>query len=335
MSPHAPVTSPAPDPSTAPTAPTAPSDPATGTDPTTVTDTTGAPVPAGPPPGPVADHPGVRVAGLRRAFDGRVVLDDVELTIAPGEFVSLLGASGSGKSTLLRAVGGLDPGVEGRIEVPERTAVVFQEHRLLPWERVWRNVTLGVTGGDLRRRAVAALAEVGLQGRADAWPGTLSGGESQRVALARALVRTPQLLLLDEPFGALDALTRLTAQALVEDLWAEHRPSVLLVTHDVEEALLLSDRALLLAEGRIAAEFVVDIPRPRPLDHPRLVELRTQLLAGLGVHGPGRRGTSPGHRDAGPVPDPGRHDGGPDPVPDPAAEPPDPHPATAPREHHR
>ncbi|RMI36907.1 ABC transporter ATP-binding protein [Streptomyces triticirhizae] len=265
---------------------------APATDPVPATESTGPALAADPVPPPARsiDHSGVRVTGLRRAFDGRVVLDDVELTIAPGEFVSLLGASGSGKSTLLRAVGGLDPGVDGRIEVPERTAIVFQEHRLLPWERVWRNVTLGVGGGDLRRRAVAALAEVGLEGRADAWPGTLSGGESQRVALARALVRTPQLLLLDEPFGALDALTRLTAQALVEDLWAEHRPSVLLVTHDVEEALLLSDRALLLANGRIAAEFTVDIPRPRPLDHPRLVELRTELLAGLGVHGPARRG---------------------------------------------
>ncbi|MFR9727379.1 ABC transporter ATP-binding protein [Streptomyces sp. MS19] len=235
-------------------------------------------------------HQGVRVSGLRRAFDGRTVLDDVHLTIAPGEFVALLGPSGSGKSTLLRALGGLDPGAEGHVEVPERSAVVFQEHRLLPWERVWRNVTLGVRGGDLRARAVAALAEVGLAERADAWPGTLSGGESQRVALARALVRTPQLLLLDEPFGALDALTRLKAQHLVEALWEEHRPSVLLVTHDVEEALLLSDRALLLGGNAIAAEFVVDIPRPRPLDHPELVRLRTELLAGLGVHAPAEHG---------------------------------------------
>nr|WP_241562188.1 ABC transporter ATP-binding protein [Streptomyces hoynatensis] len=227
----------------------------------------------------------MRVRGLRRSFGTRRVLDDLELDIAPGEFVALLGPSGSGKSTLLRAIGGLDPEVEGHIDVPERTAVVFQEHRLLPWERVWRNVTLGLRGGDLRARAVAALDEVGLAERADAWPATLSGGESQRVALARALVRTPRLLLLDEPFGALDALTRLRAQRLVERLWEEHRPSVLLVTHDVEEALLLADRALLLGEGAIAREFAVDIPRPRPLDHPRLLRLRGRLLAGLGVTG--------------------------------------------------
>ncbi|RBQ16405.1 sulfonate ABC transporter ATP-binding protein [Spongiactinospora rosea] len=226
---------------------------------------------------------GVRVRGLRRAFGGRVVLDDVDLDIAPGEFVALLGASGSGKSTLLRAVGRLDRQAEGELRVPEQRAIVFQEHRLLPWSQVWRNVTLGLTGPDLRRQALHALTEVGLAARADAWPTTLSGGESQRVALARALVRTPELLLLDEPFGALDALTRLKAQALVARLWSRHRPAVLLVTHDVEEALLLADRALLLEDGKIAREIIVDIPRPRSLDHPRFATLRRRLLVGLGV----------------------------------------------------
>src|SRR5689334_25292755 len=149
----------------------------------------------------------VLVRNARRAFDRRVVLDGAELSIAPGEFVALLGASGSGKSTLLRAVAGLDRGATGQFDVPDRRAIVFQAHRLMPWERVWRNVTLGLTGPGLRERAERALAEVGLSERADAWPRTLSGGESQRVALARALVRTPELLLLDEPFGALDALT--------------------------------------------------------------------------------------------------------------------------------
>jgi sulfonate transport system ATP-binding protein len=211
------------------------------------------------------------------------VLRGVDLDIRPGEFVALIGASGTGKSTLLRALGGLDAGATGDFEVPERRAVVFQEHRLLPWSRVWRNVTLGLTGGHLRARAQAALAEVGLVARADAWPVTLSGGESQRVALARALVRTPQLLLLDEPFGALDALTRLKAQALVARLWAEHRPAVLLVTHDVEEALLLADRVLLLDDGRLVESVDVDPPRPRSIGHPRFVTLRRHLLAGLGV----------------------------------------------------
>lgn len=226
---------------------------------------------------------GVRVRGAHRSFDGRPVLRGVDLDIRPGEFVALLGASGSGKTTLLRAIGGLDREATGDLRVPARTATVFQEHRLLPWTRVWRNVTLGVNGADLRRRAVRALAEVGVAERADAWPVTLSGGESQRVALARALVRTPELLLLDEPFGALDALTRLKAQQLVARLWAEHRPAVLLVTHDVEEALLLADRALLLADGRIVESVNVDLPRPRSIGHPRFVALRRQLLTGLGV----------------------------------------------------
>jgi sulfonate transport system ATP-binding protein len=227
----------------------------------------------------------VRVRGLGRAFDGREVLRGVDLDIRPGEFVALLGPSGTGKSTLLRALGGLDTEATGEIRVPARHAIVFQEHRLLPWARVWRNVTLGLTGRDLHRRALRALAEVGLAERADAWPVTLSGGESQRVALARALVRTPELLLLDEPFGALDALTRLKAQALVARLWTEHRPAVLLVTHDVEEALLLADRALLLADGHIAESVDVDLPRPRSIGHPRFVALRRALLAGLGVAG--------------------------------------------------
>ncbi|MQY11030.1 Aliphatic sulfonates import ATP-binding protein SsuB [Streptomyces sp. RB5] len=228
-------------------------------------------------------YPGVRVRGVTRAFDGRVVLDRVDLDIAPGEFVALLGPSGSGKSTLLRIVGGIDTGAEGEIGVPGKVAVVFQEHRLLPWERVWRNVTLGLDGGRLRERAVAALGEVGLTARADAWPGTLSGGEAQRVALARALVRTPELLLLDEPFAALDALTRLKAQRLVEGLWAEHRPSVLLVTHDVDEALLLADRVVLLGDGVVAEEFAVGMDRPRSVEVPRFAQLRRRLLGGLGV----------------------------------------------------
>jgi sulfonate transport system ATP-binding protein len=226
---------------------------------------------------------GVKVRRAGRRFGPRTVLHGVDLDIAPGEFVALIGQSGSGKSTLLRALAGLDPDATGDFQVPDQHAIVFQEHRLLPWSRVWRNVTLGLGGGNLKEKARQALEEVGLDARADAYPGTLSGGESQRVALARALVRTPGLLLLDEPFGALDALTRLKAQALVAKLWAEHRPAVLLVTHDVEEALLLADRVLLLDGGRIAETFDVDLPRPRSIGHPRFVALRRQLLAGLGV----------------------------------------------------
>ncbi len=226
---------------------------------------------------------GVRVRRAGRRFGGRIVLHDVDLDIAPGEFVALIGQSGSGKSTLLRAMAGLDAEATGEFAVPDRHAIVFQEHRLLPWSRVWRNVTLGLSGAGLRQRARRALDEVGLAARAEAYPATLSGGESQRVALARALVRTPGLLLLDEPFGALDALTRLKCQALVARLWTDHRPAVLLVTHDVEEALLLADRVLLLADGHIAASYDVDLPRPREIGHPRFVALRRRLLAGLGV----------------------------------------------------
>ncbi|WP_439029853.1 ABC transporter ATP-binding protein [Gordonia terrae] len=229
------------------------------------------------------DASGVRVTGASREFDGRLVLDNVDLTIRRGEFVALLGASGSGKSTLLRGIGGLDRGFTGTIEAPDAKAIVFQEHRLMPWMSVWRNVALGLRGGDTQARALQALDEVGLAGKSGAWPSTLSGGEAQRTALARALVRQPDLLLLDEPFGALDALTRINAQKLVARLWEAHRPATLLVTHDVEEALLLADRALILRSGHIAEEIVVDLPRPRRVTDPAFIALRSQLLAGLGV----------------------------------------------------
>ncbi len=225
----------------------------------------------------------VETVGLRRAFGGRTVLADLDLRIAPGEFVALLGRSGSGKSTLLRILAGLDREATGEVHAPEPVAVAFQEPRLLPWKSVWRNVALGLTGREVRRRAEQALAEVGLEAHTDAWPLTLSGGEAQRVSLARALVREPRLLLLDEPFGALDALTRLTAQSLVERLWARHRPAVLLVTHDVDEALLLADRVLVLADGRISVDLPVDLPRPRGRSRRQLDPLRDRLLATLGV----------------------------------------------------
>ena len=197
-----------------------------------------------------------------------MVLDGLDLDIAPGEFVALLGRSGSGKTTLLRSLAGLDPVERGVVTVPPARAAVFQEPRLLPWMRVWRNVSLGLPGRQARAAAVAALAEVGLENRADAWPLVLSGGEAQRVALARALTRRPQLLLLDEPFASLDALTRIQMHALVAGLIRMHQPAVLLVTHDVDEALLLADRAVVLRAGRLAAEFRIDVPEPRR-GHPR------------------------------------------------------------------
>ena len=227
--------------------------------------------------------PAVEVRGLRRAFGGHPVLTEVDLSIAPGELVVLLGASGSGKTTLLRVLAGLDREAEGQVRVPGRRGVVFQEHRLLPWQRVADNVALGLPRPVARARAAEMLAEVGLADRGRAWPRELSGGESQRVALARALVREPELLLLDEPFGALDALTRIHVHALVLRLWARHRPAILLVTHDVDEALLLADRALVLVDGRICADFPVALPRPRRRAEPAVAALRDAILARLGV----------------------------------------------------
>jgi sulfonate transport system ATP-binding protein len=230
-------------------------------------------------------QPAVRVSQLVRGFGKTVVLDGLDLTIAPGEFVALLGRSGSGKSTLLRALGGLDTGVAGtgEIAVPRKVSVVFQDSRLLPWQRVLRNVLLGLNGADARERGRAALAEVGLAGRERAWPIELSGGEQQRVALARSLVREPELLLADEPFGALDALTRIRMHALLRELCERHGPAVLLVTHDVDEAIVLADRVLVLTDGVIAIDKDIDLPQPRSHRDPRFLEYRYQLLAALGV----------------------------------------------------
>jgi sulfonate transport system ATP-binding protein len=226
-----------------------------------------------------------RIRNLTRRFgDNAPVLDRLDLDIAPGEFVALLGASGSGKTTLLRTLAGLDPVPEDAVvALPQPVAVAFQQPLLLPWQNVWRNVVLGLPDAS-RDRAEAALAEVGLSHRVDAWPGTLSGGEAQRAALARALVRTPGLLLLDEPFAALDALTRLRMHELVLDLWAKHRPATLLVTHDVDEAVALADRLLVLDRGRIVLDIANDAPRPRNRATPHFAALRGQLLERLGVH---------------------------------------------------
>lgn len=238
--------------------------------------TTAAGIPSGRP---------VRVSGLTRRFDERPpVIDGLDLDVEPGEFVALLGASGCGKSTLLRVLAGLDREIDGSVEVARARSVGFQAPRLMPWKRVWRNVVLGLPGRPDRALAEAALAEVGLSHRVDVWPKVLSGGEAQRVALARSLVREPDLLLLDEPFSALDALTRLQARALVEQLWQRHGCAVLLVTHDVEEALVLADRVLVMDGGRIAHDTAVTVDRPRDVADPALNALRTDLLARLGVH---------------------------------------------------
>ena len=231
------------------------------------------------------DNGGVRVRGLVRQFGTQRVLDDLDLEVRPGEFVALLGRSGSGKTTLLRTLAGLDPVPDDAVvAVPHPTTVVFQEPRLLPWRRIWQNVALGLPGGNIRSRAEAALREVELGHRVDAWPATLSGGEAQRAALARALVREPRLLLLDEPFAALDALTRMRMHALILELWRVHRPTTMIVTHDVDEALLLADRVLVLEGGRIATDLLVGLDRPR--DPASFGALRTRLLSALGVEQP-------------------------------------------------
>ncbi|MBY8870281.1 ABC transporter ATP-binding protein [Micromonospora sp. PLK6-60] len=227
----------------------------------------------------------VRVRDLARGFGDRTVLDGLDLTIGAGEFVALLGRSGSGKSTLLRALAGLDGEVTGSglVDVPANSSVVFQDARLLPWQRVLDNVVLGLRGPDAAERGRAALAEVGLAGRDRAWPSELSGGEQQRVALARALVSEPELLLADEPFGALDALTRLRMHDLLRRLCDRHRPAVLLVTHDVDEAITLADRVLLLDAGRIAVDLSIDLPAPRSYRQPAFLAHRESLLRALGV----------------------------------------------------
>jgi sulfonate transport system ATP-binding protein len=228
------------------------------------------------------------VRDLTRSFGDRLVLDSVDLTIRRGEFVALLGRSGSGKSTLLRALAGLDHGVagDGDLFVPANVSVVFQDSRLLPWARVLDNVTLGLSGAEADRRARTVLADVGLAGRERTWPYALSGGEQQRVALARSLVRDPALLLADEPFGALDALTRIRMHGLLEALCAKYRPGVLLVTHDVDEAVTLADRVLVLNGGVFVADrrLHFDGPAARTHRNPEFVAHREALLDALGVH---------------------------------------------------
>jgi sulfonate transport system ATP-binding protein len=213
---------------------------------------------------------GIALRGIGKQFGARSVLQKINLDIAPGQFVAIVGRSGSGKSTLLRLLAGLEQPDVGSVllggrsprEAAASLRIMFQDGRLLPWRSVIANVALGLPRAAMAR-ATEALAAVGLADRADEWPRVLSGGQKQRVALARALAAEPGLILLDEPLGALDALTRLEMQALIEDLWRRIGFSAVLVTHDVAEAALLADRILLIEDGGIALDLAVDIPRPR------------------------------------------------------------------------
>ncbi|MEM5325224.1 ATP-binding cassette domain-containing protein [Paraburkholderia sp. JHI2823] len=225
----------------------------------------------------------VELRGVGKRYGERVVLNGFDLAIERGSFVSIVGRSGCGKSTLLRLIAGLEIADEGAVErrgangAVLDTRIMFQDARLLPWKTVLQNVMLGL-GRGAREDARAVLNEVGLLERADEWPARLSGGQKQRVALARALVHRPSLLLLDEPLGALDALTRIEMHALIERLWREHRFTSLLVTHDVHEAVALGDRILLVESGRIALDEAVALERPRARVDARFAALEGNVL---------------------------------------------------------
>jgi sulfonate transport system ATP-binding protein len=226
---------------------------------------------------------GVLAEQVVRRFGDRIVLDHLDLAIDDEELVVLLGPSGCGKSTLLRLLAGLDRPDGGRIEVPANRAIVFQGDRLLPWQRVLKNVTLGLRGADAAQRARKALADVHLSERERAWPKQLSGGEAQRVALARALVAEPELILLDEPFAALDAITRLRMHELVRELRRKHHAAMLLVTHDVDEAIALADRIVVMNNGRIGDTHRVDLSAADREASVAREELRAALLTDLGL----------------------------------------------------
>ncbi|RBP17607.1 NitT/TauT family transport system ATP-binding protein/sulfonate transport system ATP-binding protein [Roseiarcus fermentans] len=253
------------------------------------------------PPAVARRNVAIEIRGVSQTFDLRgtalPVLEDIDLAVAPGEFVALLGPSGCGKSTLLRLVSGLDRPTAGTIaadgvivEGPDPSRIlVFQDPTLFPWASVWNNVATGLDARGVldrqRGRVDDALKLVGLSGFARAYPHQLSGGMAQRAALARALVNDPALLLLDEPLGKLDSLTRLTLQGELLALWRAKGFTALLVTHDVEEAVLLSSRVIVLSErpARIKAEFAVDLAYPRHRDNPKVVELRRRILGTLGL----------------------------------------------------
>lgn len=228
----------------------------------------------------------VVINAVSKQYKGRTVLNNINLHIPSGQFVAVVGRSGCGKSTLLRLLAGLEKTSSGTLlagniplsEARDDTRMMFQDARLLPWKSIIDNVGLGLKGKTWRAAALEALAAVGLADRANEWPAALSGGQKQRVALARALIHRPGLLLLDEPLGALDALTRIEMQDLIESLWQQYHFTVLLVTHDVSEAVAMADRVLLIEQGQIGLDLPVDLPRPRRKGSARLAELEAEVL---------------------------------------------------------
>lgn len=235
----------------------------------------------------------LRLRDVEKSFGDNRVLRGIDLDIPAGQFVAIVGKSGCGKSTLLRILMGLDRQTGGTIdfvddagnEMQPNSRIVFQDPRLLPWSDVTGNVVVGLGEGvaaeDARRRALVALNEVQLGEKAGEWPSRLSGGQRQRVALARALVSKPDFLALDEPLGALDALTRISMQQLLSRVWREQGFTAVLVTHDVGEAVNLADRVIVLDQGRITLDLPVPDPHPRKHGTPGLAEIEGQLLAAI------------------------------------------------------
>jgi sulfonate transport system ATP-binding protein len=230
------------------------------------------------------------IRDLRKSFGDNEVLRGIDLHIPAGQSVAIVGRSGCGKSTLLRLIAGLDTATAGSIDFGEEARaedirVMFQEPRLLPWARVLSNVEVGLgrerASPDAQARAESALVEVGLGDKRSQWPAVLSGGQKQRVALARALVSQPRVLAFDEPLGALDALTRISMQRLLERVWHDQGFTAILVTHDVAEAVALADRVLVIEDGRIAEDFSVDVPRPRRRGSAELAALEGAILKNL------------------------------------------------------
>lgn len=234
----------------------------------------------------------IRLSGVAKSFGRNQVLSGIDLDIEAGQFIAIVGRSGCGKSTLLRLLAGLDVPSAGTVEMDgslsgwrDKVRLMFQEPRLLPWQRVAANVEIALPhlppGAGRRKLAEDAITQVGLSGRQGEWPSVLSGGQKQRVALARALASHPRVLAFDEPLGALDALTRIEMQALIERVWLEKGFTAIVVTHDVSEAVCLADRILVLEHGAVAMDVAVDLPRPRRHGHPDAAAIESRILRHL------------------------------------------------------
>lgn len=238
----------------------------------------------------------LELKNISRTFDGKTAVRNISLTAKQGEIIGILGTSGCGKSTLLRAISGLDRDYNGEIaingetstDIHDTTGFIFQEPRLFPWMTVLENVTFGLKGQKEEKNRLGReyLNSVGLSGSEDLYPRQLSGGMAQRVAIARALVTSPKILLLDEPFSALDAFTKMQLQDLLLDIWRSHHTTIVLVTHDIDEATYLCDRVVILRgqPGEIVSELAINVQRPRSRGSKRLAELKEEILDSLDLN---------------------------------------------------